>query len=92
MIGANIAYAKNDLPVYWTFYAPDLTQWWPRAAWTCPTYKKQWEKFVKDGGRIEQADVSGPRDPARALERHRGGFLPAHRDHAGRPTARPRPR
>ena len=56
--GANIAYAKNDLPVYWTFYAPDLTQWWPEGRVDLPTYKRQWEKFVKDGGRIEQADVS----------------------------------
>ena len=56
--GANIAYAKNDLPVYWTFYAPDLTQWWPEGRVDLPTYKKQWEKFVKDGGRVEQADVS----------------------------------
>ena len=57
VIGANLAYAKNDLPVYWTFYAPDLTQWWPTGGVDLPTYKKQWEKFIKDGGRIEQADV-----------------------------------
>jgi ketosteroid isomerase-like protein len=57
VIGANLAYAKNDLPVYWTFYAPDLTQWWPTGRVDLPTYKKQWEKFIKDGGRIEQADV-----------------------------------
>ena len=56
--GANIAYAKNDLPVYWTFYAPDLTQWWPEGRVDLPAYKKQWEKFVKDGGRVEQADVA----------------------------------
>jgi len=56
--GANIAYAKNDLAVYWTFYAPDLTQFWPEGRVDLPTYKKQWEKFVKDGGRVEQADVS----------------------------------
>jgi ketosteroid isomerase-like protein len=57
VIGANLAYVKNDLPVYWTFYAPDLTQWWPTGAVDLATYKKQWEKFIKDGGRIEQADV-----------------------------------
>ena len=56
--GANIAYAKNDLPVYWTFYAPDLTQWWPEGRVDLPAYRKQWEKFVKDGGRVEQADVA----------------------------------
>ncbi len=58
VLGANIAYAKNDLPVYWTFYAPDLTQWWPEGRVDLPAYKQQWEKFVKDGGRVEQADVS----------------------------------
>jgi ketosteroid isomerase-like protein len=58
VLGANIAYAKNDLPVYWTFYGQDLTQWWPEGRVDLPTYKKQWEKFVADGGRIERADVS----------------------------------
>lgn len=58
VLGANIAYAQNDLPVYWTFYAVDLTQWWPEGRVDLPAYKQQWEKFVKDGGRIEQADVS----------------------------------
>jgi ketosteroid isomerase-like protein len=58
VLGANIAYAKNDLPVYWTFYGQDLTQWWPEGRVDLPTYKTQWEKFVKDGGRVEQADVS----------------------------------
>jgi ketosteroid isomerase-like protein len=57
VIGANLAYVKNDLPVYWSFYAPDLTQWWPTGRVDLPTYKTQWEKFIKDGGRIEQADV-----------------------------------
>ena len=57
LLGSNIAYAKNDLPVYWTFFAPDLTQWLPEGRVDLPTYKKQWEKFVKDGGRVEQADV-----------------------------------
>jgi ketosteroid isomerase-like protein len=58
VVGANIAYAKNDLPVYWTFYALDLTQWWPEGRVDLAAYKQQWEKFVKEGGRVEQADVS----------------------------------
>ena len=58
VIGANLAYAKNDLPVYWTFYGQDLTQFWPEGRVDLPTYRKQWEKFVKDGGRVEQADVN----------------------------------
>jgi ketosteroid isomerase-like protein len=58
VIGVNIAYAKNELPVYWTFYGQDLTQWWPEGRVDLPSYQQQWEKFVKDGGRIEQADVA----------------------------------
>lgn len=58
VIGANLAYAKNDLPVYWSFYGQDLTQLWPEGRVDLPTYKKQWEKFVKDGGRVERADVN----------------------------------
>ena len=58
VLGSNIAYAKNELPVYWTFFAPDLTQWLPEGRVDLPTYKKQWEAFVKGGGRVEQADVA----------------------------------
>jgi len=58
VLGSNIAYAKNDLAVYWTFFAPDLSQWLPEGRLDLPGYKKQWEKFVRDGGRVEQADVS----------------------------------
>jgi ketosteroid isomerase-like protein len=57
VIGANLAYAKNDLPVYWSFYGQDLTQFWPEGRVDLAAYKTQWEKFVKDGGRVEQADV-----------------------------------
>jgi hypothetical protein len=58
VLGANTAYAKNDLPVYWTFYGRDLTQWWPTGRMDLPGYQAMWSKFVKEGGRIEAADVS----------------------------------
>ena len=37
VLGANIAFAKTDLAGYWTRYAPDLKQFWPRGEWTLPT-------------------------------------------------------
>jgi ketosteroid isomerase-like protein len=54
----NAAYAANDLPKYFGYYADDLTQWWPSGRVDLATYRTQWEKFVADGGRVQSADVS----------------------------------
>jgi ketosteroid isomerase-like protein len=53
----NRAYAANDLAAYWAFYAPDLTQWFATGRVDLPTYRRDWEKFVAEGGRVEAAEV-----------------------------------
>ncbi len=54
----NAAYGANDLPKYFSFYAPDLTQWFTTGRTDLPTYEKQWSRFIERGNRIEAADVS----------------------------------
>lgn len=54
----NAAYAANDLPKYFSFYARDLTQWFTTGRTDLPTYEKQWSHFIDTGNRIEAADVS----------------------------------
>lgn len=54
----NAAYAANDLDKYFSYYADDLTQWWPSGRVSFASYRESWSKFVKSGGRVEAADVS----------------------------------
>lgn len=54
----NAAYAKNDLPLYFSFYAPDFTQWLPTGPTDLASYQKEWTGFIASGGRVEAADFS----------------------------------
>jgi ketosteroid isomerase-like protein len=54
----NAAYEANDLPTYFSFYAPDLSQWFPEGRTDLPTYRKQWTSFIQNGGRIEGLKIS----------------------------------
>jgi ketosteroid isomerase-like protein len=49
----NKAYAENDLPHYFAYYAPDLRALYPEGPTNLPDYVKSWTQFVKDGGKIE---------------------------------------
>ncbi len=49
----NAAYAANDLPTYFTFYADDLRALFPDGPTTLPAYKAEWTSFIKSGGAIE---------------------------------------
>lgn len=55
---SNAAYAANDLPLYFSFYAPDFTQWLPSGRTNIEQYKKMWSGFIGNGGRVLQDDVS----------------------------------
>jgi ketosteroid isomerase-like protein len=57
VVACNQAYAANDLPAYWACYAPDLTQWFATGRVDLPTYRRDWERFIKEGGRVEAAEV-----------------------------------
>ena len=54
----NAAYARNDLPAYFAFYAPDLTQWFDQGRVDLPSYKKMWTDYINAGNRILAADFS----------------------------------
>jgi ketosteroid isomerase-like protein len=55
---ANAAYAANDLPTYFSYYAPDFTQWLPDGRTDLPQYVKMWTYNIKQGGKIEADRVS----------------------------------
>ena len=54
----NAAYAANNLPAYFSYYAPDFSQWLPEGRTDLPTYQKQWTGFIHGGGRVESAKYS----------------------------------
>lgn len=55
----NAAYAANDLPTYFAYYADDFTQWLPEGWTDLPQYKKEWTEFIRSGGKIESDQISG---------------------------------
>jgi ketosteroid isomerase-like protein len=54
----NGAYAANDLPTYFSYYATDFSQWLPEGRTDLPTYQKDWTGFIQSGGRVESATFS----------------------------------
>ena len=55
----NKAYAANDLPVYFAFYADDFRGMFPEGVSNKPDYVKSWTAFIKSGGKIEKFDYTG---------------------------------
>jgi ketosteroid isomerase-like protein len=55
---SNAAYAANDLPTYFSFYAQDFTQWLPEGRTNLPEYVKMWTDNIKQGGKIEADHIS----------------------------------
>lgn len=53
----NRAYASNDLPAYWEFYAPEMTQFYPQGRLDLPDYKTYWEKHVGEGNRLTEVKI-----------------------------------
>lgn len=54
----NAAYLANDLPAYFSYYAPDVTLWFESGRADLAGYRKSWEKLIAEGGGIEQNDVT----------------------------------
>ena len=48
----NAAYAANDLPTYFGFYADDLRALFAEGPTTLPAYRTEWTAFIKGGGAI----------------------------------------
>ena len=53
----NEAYAKNDLQTYFSFYAPDFTQWLPEGRSDLEHYKHDWMAFVNAGNSVQAAEI-----------------------------------
>jgi ketosteroid isomerase-like protein len=54
----NGAYAANDLPAYFSYYASDCSQWLPEGRTDLPTYQKDWTGFIQGGGQVQSATFS----------------------------------
>jgi len=54
----NDAYAANDLPKYFGYYADDLTQWLPEGRTDLPQYKKSWTAYIGAGAKIRSVKLS----------------------------------
>jgi ketosteroid isomerase-like protein len=54
----NAAYAANDLPAYFAYYADDFTQWLPEGRTDLPQYKKEWTEFIRSGGKVENDRIT----------------------------------
>ena len=54
----NDAYAANDLPKYFGYYADDLTQWLPEGRTDLPAYKKSWSAYIGAGAKIQSVKLS----------------------------------
>jgi ketosteroid isomerase-like protein len=54
----NAEYEKNNLDAYFSYYADDLTQWWPEGRVTLDEYKKQWHELIANGGGVDKNVVS----------------------------------
>jgi ketosteroid isomerase-like protein len=53
----NEAFAKNDLPAYFSYYAPDLVQWMPEGRADLEKYKKDWGAYVGAGNTVQALEI-----------------------------------
>jgi len=53
----NAAYATNDLPAYFAYYADDFVQWLPEGRTDLEKYKKDWTAYVGAGNKVEGVEI-----------------------------------
>ncbi len=54
----NAAYEANDLPRYFSYYAPDFSQFLPDGRSDLPAYQKEWTEYIGGGNRILKVEIS----------------------------------
>ena len=54
----NEEYKNNNLDAYFSYYADDVTQWWPEGRVSLADYKKQWYELIANGGGVEKNVIS----------------------------------
>jgi ketosteroid isomerase-like protein len=55
---ANAAYEANDLAKYFSFYAPDFSQFLPEGRTDLAQYQKAWTAYVEEGNRVQKVELS----------------------------------
>lgn len=53
----NDAYARNDLPRYFSYYAPDFVQWLPEGRTDLAQYTKDWTAYIAAGNQIQGIEI-----------------------------------
>lgn len=54
----NAAYLANDMAAYWPFYDASVSMWLGDDPATLVSYKEQWTKLLKDGGKVQENTLS----------------------------------
>lgn len=54
----NVAYGRNDLDRYFSYYAEDVTFWYPSGRENLAGYKEDWYGLIEKGGAVEKCLVS----------------------------------
>jgi ketosteroid isomerase-like protein len=54
----NAAYEANDLPKYFSFYAPDFSQFLPEGRSDLAAYEKEWTAYIGEGNRVQKVEIS----------------------------------
>lgn len=57
----NQAYERNELDKYFSYYADDVTLWFPGGRETLEGYKKEWYGLIGGGGGVEKNEISDMR-------------------------------
>ena len=52
------AYGANDVEAYFSYFADDLTQWWPGRRVSREEYHTMWTQVVADGGGYTSVEVT----------------------------------
>ncbi len=53
----NDAYARNDLPTYFSYYAADFLQWLPEGRTDLAKYEKDWTDYIRAGNSVEGVEI-----------------------------------
>jgi ketosteroid isomerase-like protein len=53
----NDAYGRNDLPSYFSYYAPDFVQWLPEGRTDLAKYEKDWTDYIKAGNQVQRVEL-----------------------------------
>jgi ketosteroid isomerase-like protein len=55
---ANAAYEANDLAQYFSFYAPDFSQFLPEGRTDLAQYQKDWTAYIGEGNRVQKVEIT----------------------------------